>query len=55
MEMHSLTLSSFIICLWGETFGLRTILFIGNSPKIKHFFGHKGKEGMGIPKIFDRF
>ena len=26
MEMHSLTLSSFIICLWGETFGSRTIL-----------------------------
>ena len=27
MEMHSLTLSSVIICLWGETFGWRTILF----------------------------
>ena len=27
MEMHSLTSSSFIICLWGETFGSRTILF----------------------------
>ena len=26
MEMHSLTWSSFIICLWGETFGSRTIL-----------------------------
>ena len=26
MEMHSLTSSSFIICLWGETFGSRTIL-----------------------------
>ena len=26
VEMHSLTSSSFIICLWGETFGLRTIL-----------------------------
>ena len=26
MEMHSLTLSSFIICLRGETFGSRTIL-----------------------------
>ena len=28
IEMHSLTSSSFIICLWGETFGSRTILFI---------------------------
>ena len=28
MEMHSLTSSSFIICLWGETFGSRTILYI---------------------------
>ena len=27
MEMHSLTSSSFIICLWGETFGSRTILY----------------------------
>ena len=27
VEMHSLTSSSFIICLWGETFGSRTILF----------------------------
>ena len=27
MEIHSLTSSSFIICLWGETFGSRTILF----------------------------
>ena len=26
MEMHSLTSSFFIICLWGETFGSRTIL-----------------------------
>ena len=26
MEMHSLTSSSFIICLWGEMFGSRTIL-----------------------------
>ena len=26
MEMHSLTSSSCIICLWGETFGSRTIL-----------------------------
>ena len=26
MEMHSVTSSSFIICLWGETFGSRTIL-----------------------------
>ena len=26
MEMHSLTSSSFIICLWGETFGSRTVL-----------------------------
>ena len=25
--MHSLTSASFIICLWGETFGSRTILF----------------------------
>ena len=28
MEIHSLTLSSFTICLWGETFGSRTILLI---------------------------
>ena len=28
MEMHSLTSSSFIICLWGETFGSRTIFFL---------------------------
>ena len=27
VEMHSLTSSSFIICLWGQTFGSRTILF----------------------------
>ena len=27
MEMYFLTSSSFIICLWGETFGSRTILF----------------------------
>ena len=27
VEMHSLTSSSFIICLWGETFGSQTILF----------------------------
>ena len=26
VEMHSLTSSSFIICLWGETFGSRTTL-----------------------------
>ena len=25
--LHSLTSSSYIICLWGETFGSRTILF----------------------------
>ena len=30
MEMHSLTSSSFIICLWGETFGSRTILYKQN-------------------------
>ena len=34
MEMHSLTSSSFIICLWGETFGSRTILLMS-----KYFFG----------------
>ena len=28
MEMHSLTSSSVIICLWGETFGSRTILYL---------------------------
>ena len=28
---------------------------MGNPPKIKHFFGRKGKEDMGIPKIFDHF
>ena len=33
MEMHSLTSSSFIICLWGETFGSRTILFTKKLPK----------------------
>ena len=27
----------------------------GNSKKVKHFYGHKGKEGMGILKVFDRF
>ena len=27
VEMHSLTSSSFIICLWAETFGSRAILF----------------------------
>ena len=27
MQMQSLTSSSFIICLWGETFGSRTIFF----------------------------
>ena len=32
VEMHSLTSSSFIICLWGETFGSRTILFTLKSP-----------------------
>ena len=25
------------------------IFFIGNSPQIKHFLGHKGKEDIGIP------
>ena len=29
--------------------------FIGNSQKNIHFLGRKGKEDMGIPKIFDRF
>ena len=28
MEMHSLTSSFFINCLWGETFGSRTILLV---------------------------
>ena len=32
-----------------------TTFFIGKSPKIKHFFGRKGKEDMGIPKIFNHF
>ena len=27
--------------------------FIGNSQKVRHFFVCKGKEDMGIPKIFD--
>ena len=30
-------------------------LFFGNSLKINHIFGHKGKEDMRIPKIFDHF
>ena len=34
MEMHSFTSSSFIICLWGETFGSRTILFMNLLVKI---------------------
>ena len=36
-----------------ENMGIPKILttfFIGKSPKIKHFFGCKGKENMGIPK-----
>ena len=40
-----------------EDMGIPKILptfFIRNSPKIKHFFGRKGKEDMGIPKNFDR-
>ena len=32
-----------------------TTFFIGKSQKIKHFFGCKGKEDMGIPKIFNHF
>ena len=32
-----------------------TTFFIGKSKKIKHFFGRKGKEDMGIPKIFNHF
>ena len=28
---------------------------LGNTEKIKHFFGCKGKEDMGIPKIFNYF
>ena len=32
-----------------------TTFFIGKSPKIKHFFVCKGKEDMGIPKIFNHF
>ena len=32
-----------------------TTFFIGNSKKIKPFFSRKGKEGMGIPKIFNHF
>ena len=39
--MHSLISSSFIICLWGETFGSRTILFSSTRspfwPKITKF------------------
>ena len=41
-----------------EDMGIPKILpayFIGNSSKIKHFFGREGKEDMGIPKMFDRF
>ena len=30
-----------------------TTFFIGKSPQIKHFFGCKGEENMGIPKIFN--
>ena len=37
VEMHSLTSSSCIICLWGETFGSRTILlFKLVNPKYKN-------------------
>ena len=32
-----------------------TTFFIGKSQKIKHFFGCKGKEDTGIPKIFSHF
>ena len=41
-----------------EDMRIPTILptfFIGKSKKIKHFFGCKGKEDMGIPKIFNHF
>ena len=37
--------------------GLPKILptfFIGNLKKLSTIFGRKGKEDMGIPKIFDR-
>ena len=32
-----------------------TTVFIGKSPKIKHFFACKGKEDMEIPKMFNHF
>ena len=41
-----------------EDMGILKILatfFIGKSQKIKHIFGCKGKEDMGIPKIFHHF
>ena len=41
-----------------EDMGITKILttfFIGKSKKIKYFFGCKGKEDMGIPKIFNHF
>ena len=38
MEMHSLTSSSFIICLWGEMFGSRTILYSEISKLLKFVF-----------------
>ena len=43
MEMHSLTSSFFIICLWGETFGSRTILSLSYSKSSKEL-----KNGFGI-------
>ena len=32
-----------------------TTFFIGKSKKIEHFFGCKGQEDMGIPKISNHF
>ena len=50
MEMHSLTSSSFIICLWGETFGSRTILL---GKKSKYFSWKFLKVSQNIsPKFF---
>ena len=47
--MHSLTSSSFIIYLWGETFGLRTVLFI-----FENFDQKKPKKEFQNAKIFSQ-
>ena len=44
MEMHSLPSSSFIICLWGETFGSRTILCYETNPFAWYILYLKGDQ-----------